>query len=249
MNPADALLLLGVGLVAGALNVIAGGGSLLTLPVLIFLGLPAAMANGTNRIALLVQNVVAVREFRRGGVLPLRLALLCVPSALAGSVLGARLVIGLGDEAFRTILGVVMILVCIVMIIDPARRLHFDPQRITGRRAAAVVAAFFAIGFYGGAVQAGVGFLIITALLLQGLDLVRINAVKVFVVLFYTVTALGVFILHGQVDWPLGLALAVGNGLGGWIGTRLTIAKGHAWIRRVLLVVIVLFALRLLLGD
>ena len=247
MNPLHILLLFGVGLVAGTLNVLAGGGSLLTLPVLIFLGLPAPMANGTNRIALLAQNIVAVTGFRRGGVLPLKLGLLCVPSALVGSVLGARAAIEVSDAAFRTILGCVMIFVCVVMLVDPAKRLRFDPHELTRTRGAVLVATFFGIGLYGGFIQAGVGFLIITGLLIHGLDMVRVNAVKVFVVLFYTVTALAVFLWHGQVDWRLGCALAAGNALGGWLGTRLAIAKGHDWIRRLVLVGVVLFALRLIM--
>lgn len=246
MNPLHILLLFSVGLIAGILNVVAGGGSLLTLPVLLFLGLPAPMANGTNRIALLAQNAVAVGRFRQSGVLPLKLALLCVPSAMAGSAVGARIAIEISDATFRTILGAVMILVCVVMIVDPARRMKFPDRALSRARAAGLVGSFFVIGVYGGVIQAGIGFLIITALLMQGLDLVRINAIKVFVVLCYTITALAVFIWHGQVDWRLGLALAVGNGLGGWLGARLTIAKGHAWIRRIVLVVVVLFALKLL---
>ena len=246
MNPLHLLLLFGVGTIAGTLNVIAGGGSLLTLPVLIFLGLPAPMANGTNRIALLAQNLVAVGEFRRRKVLPLKLSLLCVPSALLGSVAGARLAIKVDDGTFRLILGLVMLMVCVVMVIDPARRLRLDPKRLSLARGAVLVLTFLAIGFYGGFIQAGVGFLIMTGLLVHGLDLVRVNAVKVFVVLFYTVTALGVFVWHRQVDWSLGLALATGNALGGWLGTRLTVTRGHAWIRRFVLVTVVLFALRLI---
>ena len=246
MNPLHLLLLFGVGLIAGVLNVLAGGGSLLTLPVLLFLGLPAPMANGTNRIALLAQNVVAVSGFRRSGLLPVKLSLICIPPALVGSVLGAHWAVQISDGAFRTILGVVMIIVCVVMLIDPARRLDFDTKKLTRSRIAALMGTFLLVGLYGGFIQAGVGFLIITGLLVHGLDLVRINAVKVFVVLAYTVTALAVFIWHGQVDWRLGLALAAGNSLGGWLGTRLAISKGHAWIRRLVLVVVVLFALRLL---
>ena len=246
MNPLHILLLFGVGLVAGVLNVLAGGGSLLTLPVLLFLGLPAPMANGTNRIALLAQNVVAVSGFRRGGLLPMKLSLICIPPALLGSVVGARWAVEVSDEAFRTILGAVMIGVCVIMLIDPARRLDFDTKRLTPPRIAALVLTFLLVGLYGGFIQAGVGFLIITGLLLHGLDLVRINAVKVFVVLAYTLTALAVFVWHGQVDWRLGLALAAGNALGGWLGTRLAITKGHAWIRRLVLAVVVVFAMRLL---
>ena len=247
MDPLPALLLFGVGIVAGVLNVLAGGGSLLTLPVLLFLGLPAATANGTNRVAILAQNAVAVRGFQRKRLLPWRLALLCTAPALVGSVLGARWAVHVDDVLFRRILAGVMLGVCVVMIVDPARRLRFDAARLGAVRTAVLLVSFFLIGIYGGFIQAGVGFLIITGLLLHGLDLVRINAVKVFLVGAYTVTALIVFVAHGEIDWRLGLALAAGNALGGWLGTRLAIAKGHAWIRRLVLVVVVLFALRLLL--
>ncbi len=245
MNPLHILLLFGVGLTAGIINVLAGGGSLLTLPVLIFLGLPAGVANGTNRIAILVQNIVAVGSFRRSGHLPLKIALICAPTALIGSVLGAELAVGIGDELFRRILAGVIVLVCVVMIIDPARRFRSDAQTLTHARIATLAGTFLFIGFYGGFIQAGVGFLIIAGLLVHGLDLVRINAVKVFVVGLFTITALAVFVVHGQVDWQLGIALATGNAVGGWLGTRLAVTKGHQWIRKLVLIVAVLFAVKL----
>lgn len=245
LDIAKVLLLAGVGVVAGVLNVLAGGGSLLTLPILIFLGLPAPIANGTNRIAILCQNVVAVGSFRQKGRLPLRLSLLCAPSAVVGSVLGAQLAVTISEALFRQLLAGIMIGVVVLMVVDPARKLNLQEQKLTWARSAGLVVVFFFIGIYGGFIQAGVGFLIITALLFQGLDLVRINAIKVFVILFFTVTALVVFIQQGQVDYGLGIALAVGNSLGGWLGTKVAVAKGHDFIRKVVIVVVVVFALRL----
>jgi len=245
MDYLQILLLIAVGIVAGILNILAGGGSLLTLPVLIFLGLPPQVANGTNRIAILAQNTVPVNSFSRGGKLPLKLAILCTPSALVGSYFGARIAISVSDELFRQILGGVLIFVMLVMMFDPAKRFDFPEKSLGWMRTLVLVVSFFAIGVYGGFIQAGVGFLIITALLVHGLDLVRINAVKVFVVLFFTGIALAVFIKHGQVDFRLGLALAVGNSIGGWLGARLAISKGHGFIRKLLFVVIAVFAVRL----
>jgi uncharacterized membrane protein YfcA len=247
MNPLHLLLLFGVGTVAGLLNVLAGGGSLLTLPVLIFLGLPAAVANGTNRIAILAQNIVASGSFRQQKVLPLKVALICTGPALVGSVLGAKLAIDIDDQVFQRILALVMLGVVVVMVVDPSRRWQFDPARLSPPRVAALMLTFLGIGIYGGFIQAGVGFLIISGLLVHGMDLVRINAVKVFVVMVYTVAALAVFVWHGQVDWRLGAALAAGNALGGWLGTRLAVAKGHDWIRRLVMVTVVVFAVRLFL--
>ncbi len=240
-----ALLLLGVGAVAGVLNILAGGGSLLTLPVLIFLGLPAPVANGTNRVALFFQNIVAVSSFRRDGQLPLKLALMCTPSAVLGSLLGARLAVTMSDDLFKQILAGVMMLVVALMVVDPSRRWRLEPRAITRARGAVIVASFFGVGVYGGFVQAGVGFLIISSLLIHGLDLVRINAIKVTVVLFYMVSSLAVFVAHGKVHWGLGIALALGNSLGGWLGARLAVKGGHGFIRKVVMVAVVGMAVKL----
>ena len=236
-----------VGVVAGFLNVLAGGGSLLTLPLLIFFGLPATTANGTNRIAIFCQNIFAIAGFKRQGIFPLRLALLCTPPALIGSYLGANLAITVDEMLFRRLLALVMVGVLIFMVFDPMKRLQRPEMPMTPLRLVILIVSFFAIGVYGGFVQAGVGFIIITGLLVHGLDLVRINAVKVLVIFAFTVVALGVFIVHGQVDYVLGLTLAVGNSLGGWFASHVAVKKGHEWIKRFVIATVLIFALRLLL--
>jgi uncharacterized membrane protein YfcA len=236
-----------VGVIAGFLNVLAGGGSLLTLPLLIFFGLPAATANGTNRVAIFCQNIFAITGFKRQGVFPIRLALLCMPPALLGSYLGANLAINVDEMLFRRLLAMIMVGVLLFMVFDPMKRFRSQERPMTPMRTVVLVVSFFGVGVYGGFVQAGVGFLIITALLVHGLDLVRINAVKVLVIFAFTAVALGVFIVHGQVDYVLGLSLAVGNSLGGWIATHYAVKKGHDWIKRFVIVTVLVFAMRLLL--
>jgi len=236
------------GTVAGFLNVLAGGGSLLTLPLLIFLGLPATVANGTNRVAIFCQNIFAITGFRRQGVFPARLALLCTGPALVGSYIGANLAVEIDDQLFRRLLALIMIGILVFTAIDPIKRLRIEEGRVTPMRAAVLLVTFFVIGIYGGFVQAGVGFLIITGLLVHGLDLVRINAIKVIVIFAFTFVALAVFMVHGQVDYGLGLALAAGNSAGGWIGTHMAVKKGHDWIKKVVSLTVLLFALKLLLG-
>lgn len=244
----QALALFVVGALTGALNVLAGGGSLLTLPLLIFFGLPATVANGTNRIGILFQSVTAIGGFRRQKMLPVGLALLCTVPAVVGSYLGARLAVDIDDALFQRILAFIMLGVLAFMLLDPMKRHRGEQVHFTPLRTAVLLTSFFVIGIYGGFVQAGVGFLIISGLLAHGLDLVRINAVKVFVTLVFTAVALAVFVGHGQVNWPLGLALAVGNAAGGWIGTHLAIKKGHDWIKKVVSLIVFLFALKLLFG-
>ena len=107
---------------------------------------------------------------------------------------------------------------------------------------------FFFIGIYGGFIQAGVGLLVITALrLLTGIDLVRTNAIKVLVIFFYTIVALGIFISEGHVNWILGFTLAAGNATGAWIGSHWAVEKGDKWIKVVLVVAVLVFATNLML--
>jgi len=239
-------VLFGVGVVAGILNVLAGGGSLLTLPLLIFMGLPSAMANGTNRIAIFCQNLFAIRGFRQRGMLPMNLALLCTPPALLGSWWGANLAISLDDQVFKRLLALIMLGVLIFTAVDPMKRFRRQEREFSLRRKLVLVVSFFGVGVYGGVVQAGVGFLVITALLAHGLDLVRINAIKVFVIFAYTFIALGVFIYHDQINYGLGFALAAGNSLGGMLGPKLAVDKGHDWIKKVVTITVAVFALKLL---
>nr|WP_319493426.1 sulfite exporter TauE/SafE family protein [uncultured Desulfobacter sp.] len=239
-------LLFIVGIVAGILNVLAGGGSLLTLPLLIFMGLGSTVANGTNRIAIFCQDLFAVLGFKKRGVLPLGLALLCTPPALIGSWFGASLAVSMNDAVFNRVLAGIMIGVLIFTAVDPMKRIRQQDIAFSTVRKIVLAVSFFFVGIYGGFVQAGVGFIIIAVLLAHGMDLVRINAVKVFVIFVYTGVALGVFIYHGEVNFLLGLSLAAGNAIGGALGPKLAVAKGHDWIKKLVNITVLVFALKLL---
>jgi len=242
-------ILFGVGLLTGFINILAGGGSLLTLPVLIFLGLPGSVANGTNRVAILIQNVVAITGFQRLHVFPWRLSLLASAPALVGTFIGARLAVDIPDAMFKPILAGIMIGVLIIVLVDPARRFQRTFQAIRGRRFLLFSLGFFLIGLYGGFIQAGVGFLAITLLLLFGLDMVKINAMKVLVIFIFTILALVIFIMHGQVNFLFGIVLGAGNALGGFVATRVAVKKGHNWIRGFVVVMVIIFAAKLVFDS
>lgn len=238
------LALFAAGLVSGTVNVIAGGGSFLTLPVLIFLGLPPGVANGTNRLSILMQNVSAVPTFRRHGVLDLAdLAWSALPATL-GAVGGALLALRVPDDDFRRVLAILMVTLSLGSLWQPRRRKaeHGPPKAL-------LAAAFFAIGIYGGFIQAGVGFLVLAVTTAAGLDLVRGNALKVTTALCFTVLPFAIFVADDKVVWLPGLVLGTGSLLGGWAGARLTILKGHAWVRGVVTVTILLFAAKLWLAP
>jgi len=241
------LILFLVGLVAGTLNVIAGGGSLLTLPVLIFLGLPPTVANGTNRLAILVESTGAAWGFHRRGLLTNEWLLLAVPPALVGAVLGTLAAVNIGDLSFQRILAVILVGAAAWTFWHPGTHSEETNRDIPeGTRRYAYAAVFFLIGIYGGFIQAGVGFLILAATSMAGLNLIRGNALKVIVVLAFTPLALALFAWSGKVDWVMGSALAAGNFLGGLAGVHLQVLKGHKWVRGVVTATIILFAIRLL---
>jgi uncharacterized membrane protein YfcA len=240
------LAVIGVGFLAGFINTVAGSGSLLTLPLLMFLGLPANVANGTNRIAILLQNLVGITSFRQQKVLSFREGLrIGIPAAI-GSVLGARIAVNLNDEIMGKTIGGLLILMFFLVMLKPERWIGKQGQPSMGRWLEVVI--FFMIGIYGGFIQAGVGFFLLAGLVLgSGLELVRANAVKVFIVFLYTPFALGVFILHHQVDYKLGLILAAGNMIGAFTGARLAVRWG-AWVVRYFLLAALAFASLKLVG-
>ena len=242
----EALGLVGVGVVSGALNVLAGGGSFLSLPLLIFLGLPPTLANGTNRIAILVQNVGAVWRFRRHGLVDRSWIPLAAAPAIAGAALGTWAALQIGDEAFRRVLAVLMVVVTLWILWDPlARRQRAGAGAGPAAPRVGLATAFFLVGIYGGFVQAGIGFLLAAVAVWAGLDLVRGNSLKVLVVLLLTPLSLALFAWNGMVDWLVGMPLAAGHLIGALVGVRLTILKGHAWIKRFLVVTVIAFAIKL----
>ncbi len=243
-------LLFGVGSVAGALNVIAGGGSFLTLPVLIFLGLPPTVANGTNRVGVVFQNVGAVWSFRRHGMIEWGSLLWAALPATFGAILGTWAALWVGDELFQRILVFLMVVVTLWTLWDPLKDRYAEATGSSSPPVLAVLGiGFFISGVYGGFVQAGVGFLILAATSIAGLDLVRGNVVKVLSVLCFGVVSLSMFAWQNKVDWWIGLTLGAGTVLGGLVGVKLTVLKGHAWIKRVVTVTIIMFALRLWFGG
>ncbi len=241
------ILLMVVGFFAGFMNVIAGGGSTLSVPVMIFMGLPAPVANGTNRIAILAQNITAVITFFRQGYsdfrLSLSLAICAIPGALAGALIGVEF----SGVWFNRMLAVIMFAIMVINYLDikPVPNKDIAPSRnrlIIGHLMMTVV------GFWGGFIQIGVGFLVMPILSsVIGLDLVRTNMHKVFIIGTYTVIALAVFADNLDIPWIIGLALALGNMLGGYLGARISISQGDSFIRLILNVVLACFIVRLLI--
>ncbi|MFV1959052.1 MAG: sulfite exporter TauE/SafE family protein [Planctomycetota bacterium] len=248
MDAATVLLLLAGGLAAGFVNTVAGGGSVITLPILMGVaGLPATVANGTNRIAILLQNVAAVGGYRRGGVLHVRGVLPVLPPVLVGAVGGAWTATQIDPRTMRTLFAFVIVLVAVSVVVRAVPRPARAAQELAGSPEPWRSLLFLGIGFYGGFVQAGVGFLLLAGLVLGGgFDLVRSNAAKVLLVLLYTPLTLLLFAQAQHVAWVPGLVMAGGSITGALIASTLAVRKGSTWIRWVLLVAAVAAAARML---
>lgn len=242
----EIIVLIVVGFVAGSINTLAGGGSLLSLPILIFMGLPPGIANGTNRIAIVFQNIFTTAGFKSKGVITFPFSIYVGISALLGSLVGAQIAVDIKGDTFNKILAIIMVIVVIYMVFSSKVNVSAAVERTKGKHLWLSIFLFFFVGVYGGFIQAGVGFIMLLILSsVNNFSLVKSNAIKVTVALIYTIAAVAVFAYNDKIDWSMGLTLAIGNSFGGWLTSRWSVKKGDGLIRKFLIVMIVIMAIKL----
>ncbi len=246
MELIEYLVLVLVGVVAGFLNVVAGGGSLLTLPTMIFMGLPPNVANATNRVAILWQNVFAIKKFKSSGMVEAKYSIYLGLAAIPGAILGAILAVDIDGVLFTKILSVIMLIVGLLIVFGSPTSI--SKEIVEGKKKSIWwgVLSFFLIGIYGGFIHAGVGFIIILVLSqLTQESLIKINSIKVIVAFIYTFAVVLVFLFNGVINWEYGITLAVGTSIGGWLGSYFSIKKGDKWIKAFLLITIIAMVVKL----
>ena len=242
----ELIFLVITGIATGFLNVMAGGGSMLSVPIMIFLGVPSTIANGTNRIAILPQNISAVIAFYRKGFSNFKLSLSLGACTIPGTLIGANLASRVPSDQFNTLLAIIMVVILIIMSLPQPKTI--EPSRNPSKqRLFAGHALMIVIGFWGGFIHIGVGFLLMPALnRVMQFDLVTTNAHKVFIVLCYTTVALAVFASQLELIWKYGIALGIGTWIGAWIAANTQIERGVGAIKLTLNIVIVAFIIKLL---
>ncbi len=246
MNISEIIILITAGIIVGFINTLAGGGSIISLSVLMLMGLPANVANGTNRIGILVQNIAGVASFRQQKVLETKKGMLLAIPAIIGSLIGALVAVDLNEEIFEKAIAVIMLLMMVFMILNPQKYLNGRKELTEKKINFWQILLFFGIGFYGGFIQLGVGYLLIAGIVFGlGYDLVKTNAIKVLIVLIYTPFTLIVFILNDQVNWIYGLTLTIGTFIGALIASRLAVKKGVNFVRFVIIFVIIFTSMHL----
>lgn len=236
-----------IGFLAGTLNTLAGGGSLISLPILIFMGLPPSVANGTNRIAVLVQGIANVAGYRSKGMeVSSRFIWYLSGAAIIGTLIGSKLAVEIDERLFNRILAGVMFAMVLLMLFQPKVSLSSISERLSGKYGIWGTVAFFFIGIYGGFIQAGTGIFMLLALSsINRLTLMKSNVIKAVVMFAYTCAAVIFFGLSGKLNWEIGLTLASGQAVGGWFISRWSVDKGDGIVKILMILVITAMSIKL----
>lgn len=247
MNWGEIVVLILSGVLVGFINTLAGGGTIITVSLLLFLGLPAGVANGTNRIAVIFQNVVAVIAFKRKKILSFNKGIIYAIPTTIGSIIGALVATQFSESLLEKCIAFVMVLMLFFLVYKPERWLQGKPELQEKKISIFQTVIYLLIGFYGGFIHMGVGFFILAGLVLSsGYDLLHANAIKNLIVLVYSPFALIVFMLSGQVDYKTGLILSTGNVLGAWLATKYAVRWGTNFVRWILVIFIIITVFQLL---
>lgn len=240
-------ILITAGFLVGVVNTIAGSGTVITYSLFMLMGLPANVANGTIRIGVIMQTLAATLTFRKAKLLELRKGFFISLPIVIGSVAGAQIAVSIPHDIFEKVLGVVLIFMVVFIFFDPAKWIKGQTKLNNKKLGWWQYLLFFLTGVYGGFIHIGVGIILLAVLVLAaGYDLVKANAVKILAVFLYAPFALLVFMINGEVNYHLGLIAAIGNLIGGIVASRLAIKRGAGFIRWALIVIIILFAMKLL---
>ncbi|BBM89409.1 hypothetical protein COTS27_01108 [Spirochaetota bacterium] len=234
------LIILGVGFISGFINTISAGGSFITLPVLILLGVPPHVTNASNRVAIVLQSAASCILYYSQNILNVKKSLyLAIPSIL-GSIIGAYLAVYIDADIFKKLIGVFMIVTIFMMVFKPDRWIATKSRHKHETLSGGEFIVFVGIGMYGGFIQAGVGALLLTGMVLVGhFDLKNANAIKMALSFLFNVSSLTIFLINGLVDWGVGLALAVGSIIGALLGTKISIKGGARFTRWALIITLI----------
>ena len=232
------LALLGAGVLCGFLNAAASSGSAISLPLLLALGLPPAVANATNRLPVLVGLITAIWRFQIAGAIRWRLCLQLMPVFLVSAVLGANLATRLPMERIRLLVYVALALALVLVLLKPQRWLNSPVNEGASRPPSLLVQVLMAgVGLWTGLIVLDAAtYMLVSLVLVGGVALQQANAIKTVLIGVATLGSLAVFVHSGQLAWGAGVPLLLGSALGGWLGASLALGpNARLWIYRLLI--------------
>jgi uncharacterized protein len=235
------VLLFFAGFVASFINVMAGGGSVLTLGLMMLFGIDPATANGTNRIGILVGGLSGTLAFKAEKVSDFKKSMSLAAFAIPGAIFGAYYSVQINEVWFQRIFAVIIIFILFTLI--KSKKKESPTKEVSKLKKVLIYPVMFLIGFYGGFIQVGIGFILITALrnLLEA-GLVKVNMHKLFIILTYSVPVIVVFGITGNINWLYAICLAAGNATGAWVSAKISVKKGEPIVKIVLAATIIIMA-------
>lgn len=238
------LLFLG-GFAAGVINILAGGGSFLTLPLLGLFGLSPSVANATNRIGILLQNVSATGSFIKNKQLHTKDLHLAIPTVI-GAIVGTSIVLKLPENIIKTSIGIIFLVMSYFILFSP--KVWEEGKFVQKKNRFVSFIVFFLIGLYGGYIQAGVGFFLIYALtMIEGYNIKSANAMKILLTLLFTIFSLVIFSAGKKIELAPGLVLGIGSFFGGYVGSYLNMHVNVKIIRIIVAGMMIVSALNYLI--
>lgn len=230
------IVLLISGTAVGIINTLAGGGSIITMTMFMAFGLPINVANGTNRVAVLMQNLAATVTFIRKKSFNINHGLLLSLPVILGNIAGSFVASYINEWIFKICFGVILLVIMIYLLLDTRIKLkagnNVDIKPLH-------YLWFFLIGFYGGYIYIGIGYLILAvALWVMRIDIVTANAIKGFVILLATPFSLAVFMIMGNVDYKFGLIHGLGNMIGSFLASHYMTNWGTNFIKIFMAVIV-----------
>lgn len=247
--PTPEVLLYGLPLafLAGFVDAVAGGGGTITLPTLVFMGLAPAQVVATNKLLAIFGSASSAVQYWRGGHVERGLVLRLIPLAVLGSVLGAYLVRFVNPDAFKTIIGVVVLAVGALVMTNKSFGLEDRYPGLTSRVLALTLPGAFVIGIYDGFLGPGTGTFLMFLFALAGFNLVRSSGSARTINLVTNAGALVAFLFGGHIVWWIGLPMGVANALGATLGARMAMLRGSAFVKWIYGLIVLLVAGRLFL--
>jgi uncharacterized membrane protein YfcA len=246
--PAEIITILIIsGIIVGFINTLAGGGTIISISLFMLLGLPPVVANGTNRIPIILQNLVSVFNFYRDKKIDVKKAVYCTVPVIVGSLLGSSLSIVINDDIFIVFFVIIMILMLLLMFLKPDKWLKGDINKMNQPISILQLIFYFLTGIYAGFIHIGMGYFLLAVLVLMGgYNLLRANAMKSFIVLLYAPFSLIFFVYYGKINYEYGLIHAIGNMIGAYIASKWAVKWGMNFIRWVMVIFVIISCLHVL---
>ncbi len=246
MSLSVALILLISGLFVGFINTLSAGGTVISVALYLALGLPANVANATNRINVLIQSFGTSYLMHRNKLLDINKAIRFSVPAIIGALIGSLFAVRISNDLFSYFMGAILLFMIVFLFYKPKSFHEDNLEKINKKTPFYHYIVFFFIGIYGGFIQVGTGFyLIMAGTGLLGLNILRTNALKIAIMGAYTVVAMLVFVLDSKIIWSYGLVHSAGAIIGSWIATRFAMRRGAGFVNIIIILVIILTALNL----